>query len=126
MSFKNIEDIKDLNMLFVKLVYNIPFIWIAIVANVNLNKYSRLEEEYAHKESLAKSFERYKEQIQNVEDSEESNSLMLRLLSANISAFEKNAADTMDKAKADMPFSRGTRNKKGSLQIDDATPIESD
>ena len=71
---------------------------------VNLNKYSRLEEEYAHKESLAKSFERYKEQIINLDDSKESQDLMLRLLTANISAFEKNAADTMDKAKADTLF----------------------
>lgn len=100
-SLKNVEDINDLNELLVKLIFNIPFIWIAIVANVNLNKYSRLEEEYAHKESLAKSFERYKEQIINLDDSKESQDLMLRLLTANISAFEKNAADTMDKAKAD-------------------------
>jgi len=35
-------------------IINMPFIWIAIVSNINLNKYARLEEEYAHKESLAK------------------------------------------------------------------------
>jgi len=110
-SLKHLEDI-DVDMLLVKLVFNIPFIWIAIVANVNLNKYSRLEEEYAHKESLAKSFERYKEQIENLDNNEESQNLMLRLLKANISAFEKNAADTMDKAKADTLFKSSLMQKK--------------
>jgi len=113
-SLKMMKEIKDINMLAIKLIYSSPFIWIAIVANVNLNKYSRLEEEYAHKESLAKSFERYKEQIQAVDDCEESRSLMLRLLTANISAFEKNAADTMDKAKADTIIPEARRKKQES------------
>jgi len=120
-SLKHLEEIKDLKVLFVKLVYNIPFIWIAIVANVNLNKYSRLEEEYAHKESLAKSFERYKEQIQNLEDDKESQNLMLRLLKANISAFEKNAADTMDKAKADTLFKTSHNQDEADENNNDAS-----
>lgn len=113
-SLEMMKEIKDINMLAIKLIYSAPFIWIAIVANVNLNKYSRLEEEYAHKESLSKSFERYKEQIQAVDDCEESRSLMLRLLKANISAFEKNAADTMDKAKADTIIPETRRKKQES------------
>ncbi|CAA6824212.1 MAG: Unknown protein [uncultured Sulfurovum sp.] len=99
--FANLDDI-TLTSIAIRMVINIPFIWIAIVANINLNKYSRLEEEYAHKESLAKSFENYKEQI-NVLDSESSNELMKSLLEINISAFKKNAAETMDTAKSDMP-----------------------
>ena len=47
----------------IRLVINIPLIWIATVANLNLNKYSKLEAEYGHKESLAKSYEKYKDEI---------------------------------------------------------------
>ena len=112
-SLEMMKEIKDINIPH-SYLDEFNFIWIAIVANVNLNKYSRLEEEYAHKESLSKSFERYKEQIQAVDDCEESRSLMLRLLKANISAFEKNAADTMDKAKADTIIPETRRKKQES------------
>ena len=92
-----------------------PFIWIAIVSNINLNKYARLEEEYAHKESLAKSFERYKEQIEEL-DNEKSQELMTTLLKTNLEAFEKNPAETMIYAKSDMPSSiltnKNQENKK--------------
>ncbi|HFF5167608.1 TPA: hypothetical protein ACGDMX_003097, partial [Acinetobacter baumannii] len=44
-----------LTSITIRLVINIPLIWIATVANLNLNKYSKLEAEYGHKESLAKS-----------------------------------------------------------------------
>jgi hypothetical protein len=90
--------------IMIRLVINMPFIWIAIVSNINLNKYARLEEEYAHKESLAKSFERYKEQIEEL-DNERSKELMTTLLKTNLEAFEKNPAETMIYAKSDMPSS---------------------
>jgi len=90
--------------IMIRLVINMPFIWIAIVSNINLNKYARLEEEYAHKESLAKSFERYKEQIEEL-DNEKSQELMTTLLKTNLEAFEKNPAETMIHAKSDMPSS---------------------
>jgi len=101
--------------IMIRLVINMPFIWIAIVSNINLNKYARLEEEYAHKESLAKSFERYKEQIEEL-DNEKSQELMTTLLKTNLEAFEKNPAETMIYAKSDMPSSiltnKNQENKK--------------
>lgn len=112
-SFKIITDIDSL---ITKIIYSAPLVWIAIVANVNLNKYSRLEEEYAHKESLAKSFERYKLQISELESPEDSKELMTKLLFANIGAFEKNAADTMNKAKSDTFFNSFSKKSKVSKQ----------
>ena len=50
----------------VRLILNIPLIWIATVANLNLNRYSKLEQEYGHKEALARSFEKYKAEIKNL------------------------------------------------------------
>lgn len=100
--FNNLKDI-TFQSIAIRLIINTPFVWIAVVSNINLNKYSRLEEEYAHKESLAKSFERYKEQIENLEDKKVSTTLMNKLLATNIDAFEKNAAETMIHAKSDMP-----------------------
>jgi len=98
------ETVINLTSITTRIIINAPLVWLAIVANINLNKYARLEEEYAHKESLAKSFERYKEQVENLEDKEVSNKLMEQLLETNINAFKKNAADTMVEAKSDMPM----------------------
>ena len=61
--FKNLKDI-DLISIITRFMINIPFLWIATVANINLNKYTKLEQEYSHKESLAKSFERYKKYLE--------------------------------------------------------------
>ncbi len=102
----------DLNSIAFRVLLNIPFIWAATVANINLNKYTKLEQEYAHKESLARSFERYKEQIIALTKAKEHdienaiNSNMLKdLIEINLEAFKKNPADTLDKVKSDIPFS---------------------
>lgn len=102
-NFEKLHEI-TIQSIMIRLIINMPFIWIAIVSNINLNKYARLEEEYAHKESLAKSFERYKEQIEEL-DNDKSQELMMTLLKTNLEAFEKNPAETMIHAKSDMPSS---------------------
>jgi hypothetical protein len=101
--FKNLKDI-DLISILVRFMINIPFIWIATVANLNLNKYARLEQEYSHKESLAKSFERYKSEIEKLNETEvaKSKELLVNLMELNLEAFKINPSLTMDKAKSDM------------------------
>lgn len=99
---KDFLDIKWEALLF-KLLINAPLIWIATIANINLNRFSRLEQEYSHKEALAKSYERYKTEIQELEQlgvtgSEE---LKLKLLEINLEAFKVNPAEHSDKAKPD-------------------------
>ncbi|MBX0797369.1 hypothetical protein I9077_00725 [Campylobacter jejuni] len=97
--WKNLNNI-DLVSAIVRLMINTPFIWAATVANINLNKYIKLEQEYAHKESLAKSFERYKDQIKdlsaNYETDEKQVELMTKLLDTNIEAFKKNPSDNLE------------------------------
>ncbi|EAL0282682.1 hypothetical protein BXA09_08905, partial [Campylobacter upsaliensis] len=96
--WNNLNNI-DLVSVIVRLMINTPFIWAATVTNINLNKYFKLEQEYAHKESLAKSFERYKDQIKdlsaNYETDEKQVELMTKLLDTNIEAFKKNPSDNI-------------------------------
>ncbi|EPC7239916.1 hypothetical protein NCY62_01570 [Acinetobacter pittii] len=94
-----------LTSITIRLVINIPLIWIATVANLNLNKYSKLEAEYGHKESLAKSYEKYKDEIfklpQISSDSQEAyDNIYADLIRINLEAFKKNPADGMDTAKS--------------------------
>ncbi len=83
----------------IRLVINIPLIWIATVANLNLNKYSKLEAEYGHKESLAKSYEKYKDEIlklhQISSDNQEAyDNIYADLIKINLEAFKKNQQST--------------------------------
>ena len=111
--FKNLKEI-DLISIVTRFMINIPFIWIATVANINLNKYTKLEQEYSHKESLAKSFERYKTEIDKLDkiDSEKSNSLMISLMELNLEAFKVNPANSIDKIKNDVSLLDIVQKKK--------------
>lgn len=101
-----------------KLLINAPLIWIATIANINLNKFSRLEQEYSHKEALAKSYERYKSEIQELEHlgvtgAEE---LKLKLLEINLEAFKVNPAEHSDKSKPDFSIWDLVRNRDDRKQ----------
>lgn len=96
-----------------KLLINAPLIWIATIANINLNRFSRLEQEYSHKESLAKSYERYKTEIQELEklDIKGSEELKVKLLEVNLEAFKVNPAEKTNKVRADFSIWDLIRNK---------------
>ncbi|WP_180173822.1 hypothetical protein [Acinetobacter sp. YH01024] len=99
--FNNIDQI-TITSITVRLILNIPLIWIATVANLNLNRYSKLEQEYGHKEALARSFEKYKTEIKTLNsESDESIYLQAKLLEINLEAFRKNPADGMENVKSD-------------------------
>ncbi|MFG4430512.1 hypothetical protein ACF0AX_11705, partial [Acinetobacter baumannii] len=102
--------------LIFKFLINVPLIWIATIANINLNRFSRLEQEYSHKEALAKSYERYKTEIDELEKLGVSGSeeLKLKLLEINLDAFKVNPADHSDKAKPDFSIFDLVKNKNDS------------
>ncbi|MGN5765160.1 hypothetical protein ACNQO6_12525 [Acinetobacter calcoaceticus] len=104
-NWDNLDSI-TLQSIAIRLMLNIPLLWLATVANINLNKYSRLEQEYGHKEALAKSYEKYRDEISKLPqlDSDVDDSVMATLhadlIKLNLEAFKKNPTDDMDKAKA--------------------------
>ena len=53
--------------ILMRLPFIIPIIWLAVYASHRHNQALRLEEEYAHKEAISKSFEGYKNQILEIE-----------------------------------------------------------
>ncbi|GAA5557420.1 hypothetical protein Asch01_02149 [Acinetobacter schindleri] len=59
-----------------------------------MNKYSRLEQDYSHKETLAKSYERYRSEIKQLEllGVDGSENLKVKLLETNLDAFKVNPA----------------------------------
>lgn len=78
-----------------------PFIWFAIHQSIKVSQYFRLEQEYAHKEVVSRSFEGYKAQVNELyKDRDGSHELLDKLLSSAISAISKNPTLVLDKIKA--------------------------
>jgi len=72
----------------------VPVIWLALFASTRRSQYERLQQEYAHKEALARSYESYKKQIQDLKD--EAGELQKQLIASSINAISYNASRTLD------------------------------
>jgi hypothetical protein len=72
----------------------IPCIWMAIFSARRRSECERLQQEYLHKTALAKSYDAYKQQIDNLPEGNEE--LKKSLLETMLKAISKNASDTLD------------------------------
>ena len=98
--FVDVTNFKTLasNILY-KLPIILPILWLTLFASKRQSESLRLQQEYAHKEALAKSYQNFKEQIDALGQSEPE--LMTQLLGSAINAVAKNASDTLDKKHGD-------------------------
>ncbi len=91
---------KDASDAFIKIVSRsplfLPLIWIGIFASKQQSQNKRLEQEYAHKASIAKSFEGYKEQIEKLINTNEDGQVTKDLLNNVIEAIKNNPSDTLE------------------------------
>lgn len=101
--FIKFVDVADFSKLISNVLYKLPIIlpiiWLALFASKRRSETLRLQQEYAHKEALAKSYQNFKIQIEALEQSEPD--LMKKLLNSAIDAVSKNASDTLDKKHGD-------------------------
>lgn len=78
-----------------------PFIWMAYHLSRKTNQYFRLEQEYAHKAVVSRSFEGYKSQVLELyKDNPASNAMLEKLLTGSIDTISKNPAEVLDSVKA--------------------------
>ena len=99
-SMVDIENIKDLSKsLLHTLPITAPLIWLALYASKRRSENQRLEQEYAHKEALAKSYSSYKQQIMDLK--QEDQVLLTKLLDSAIDTISDNASKTLDKKHGD-------------------------
>lgn len=68
----------------------IPVLWFTYSANKKLNLSKRLIEEYSHKEVLSRTYEGLSNQIENIDNEEQSEELKFRLLSNFLQASSEN------------------------------------
>jgi hypothetical protein len=80
------------------LLYKAPFIapavWLAIFASTRRSQYERLQQEYAHKEAFARSYESYKKQLMELKG--DTDDLQKNLIAKAIDAIAYNASVTLD------------------------------
>lgn len=105
-SFVNLPEWHEI---FKALMYKAPFIapviWLAIFSGTRRSQYERLQQEYAHKEALASSYDSYKKQIQDLKG--ETEALQKELIAKAIEAIAYNASITLDgKHQEKMPFAQ--------------------
>lgn len=84
-----------------------PLIWLALFASKQQAQSKRLQEEYAHKESVAKTYVGHKRQIEKLENSSAKDELIAQLAASTIEAIEFNPSSTLEKQshKEDLPTS---------------------
>ncbi len=77
-----------------KIPFYAPILWLAFYASKRRSEYQRLQQEYAHKEAFAKSYDNYKKQIEqlDVKDLE----MQKQLISKAVDAIAYNASATLD------------------------------
>jgi len=89
--------------LALKLPFFAPFVWLAYYASSRRSEFQRLQQEYAHKEVVANSYQSYKQQIDALGDL--GDGLLSQLLEKAILAISYNASETLDKKHGDkMPM----------------------
>lgn len=82
-----------------------PLLWLAYVANKNLNLSKRLIEEYTHKEVLSKTFEGLSSQISEIDDEDISSELRIKLIYNILEVSSENPGKLItDYNKADHPL----------------------
>jgi hypothetical protein len=74
----------------------IPAFWLAIFASKQQSQNKRLQQEYAFKEVLTKSYEADKREIEKLPESTEKNKLSAKLLEIMIDAAKYNPSDTLN------------------------------
>ena len=101
--FIEISKVEDLNLqkaiisLLSKLPFFIPTIWLALYASKKQSQYKRLQQEYAFKETFAKSYDGHKRQIESLAyEPNEQKKLMEELLSHLVKITSHNPSSTLD------------------------------
>lgn len=72
----------------------IPVVWLAVFSATRRSQYERLQQEYAHKESFASSYDSYKKELKEL--GEATSDLQKQLLDKAIIAVAFNASSTLD------------------------------
>ncbi len=85
-----------LSKILARTPFFIAVIWLGYFSSKQQSQNKRLEQEYAHKENVSRSYEGFKKQINDLEQTEENKELSLRLLGNVVDSVGLNPSNTLD------------------------------
>lgn len=88
-----------LSLAVLRLPIYISLVWLGIFSTRRRNEIKRLQEEYKHKETVAKTYYGYQEQMKKLSDNEKAKELQERLMSNLVDMINQNPNITLDKIK---------------------------
>ncbi len=95
----NLKDATSVEDAFMKVISRLPFFipafWLALFSSKQQSQNKRLQQEYAHKEVLSKSYEADKREIEKLPDSPEKAKLSAKLLETMIDSARYNPSETL-------------------------------
>lgn len=114
----NIKTLTEtLQLILARLPFFVPAVWLAIFSSKQQSQYKRLQQEYIYKETLAKSYEAYKREIDVLPDGEERNILQQNLITSMIEMCGYNPSLTLEnKSHEEKPPIIGNQIFKGLLR----------
>lgn len=100
MTFIQHKDFQEtINYILSRLPFILPLLWLWLYSSNQQAQNKRLEQEYYHKESIAKSYEWYKKEINNLWEDEESKKILRKLMDNMVEITKYNPSITLDKIK---------------------------
>lgn len=95
--FTEVKDLSDsLRHILARLPFFIPAVWLAVFSSKQQSQYKRLQQEYVYKETLAKSYEAYKREIDLLPEGEEKNLLQQKLITSMVEMCGYNPSLTLE------------------------------
>jgi len=95
----NLKDATSVEDAFMKVISRLPFFipafWLAIFASKQQSQNERLQQEYAYKEALTKSYEADKREIEKLPEPPERHQLSAKLLETMIDTAKFNPSETL-------------------------------
>ncbi|MFG5139625.1 hypothetical protein O8I32_04840 [Campylobacter lari] len=88
-----------LSLAALRLPIYISLVWLGVFSTRRRNEIKRLQEEYKHKETVAKTYYGYQEQMEKLSDSGKAKELQERLMSNLVDMVNQNPNITLDKIK---------------------------
>lgn len=95
--YTQVNDLWDsLRHILARLPFFIPAVWLAIFASKQQSQNKRLQQEYIYKETLAKYYEAYKREIDQLPDGDEKKLLQQRLITSMVEMCGYNPSLTLE------------------------------
>lgn len=96
------ERLLDISAFFVRIVFILPFVWLAIYASQRRAESQRLAQEYTHKATTLQTYLLHKDEIHNLQQKDDE--LMNKLINSNIDTVAFNPSSSLDKVNKDKDY----------------------